>query len=391
MAGVVAGWGSVIGLLPEAKTVAAIANEPISRYACWRYRGARLALVALALLSLYGMGWVITHPSQGAALAEASDTARGDPGRGDVGLYRAIVGHIAAGEGYYAAVAREQHASGYPTRPFLTWRLPTLAWIIDRIGETLAMSLLRLLALLAILAWILAIQDTGLGLYARIAVGLLVYFSLAIVLLPSTVTYMHEVWAGTLMALSLALNRRWWLLSVLCGLAALAVRELALPFVLAMAFWALREGRWSEVAAWGLGVLAFGLGLVAHAGQVTHLIRPDALQGPGWLGFGGWPFLLKVNQWNFLAQIMGGLPSAIWVPLALLGAAARLDPLGRRLMLIVWGYSLAFLFLGRGENDYWGLIYGPLVAISLVFAPIALRDLWRAAGSGVAAGGGSLE
>lgn len=64
-----------------------------------------------------------------------------------------------------------------------------------------------------------------------------------------------------------------------------------------------------------------------------------------------------------------------------------MDPLGRRLMLIVWGYSLAFLFVGRSNNGYWGFIYGPIVAISLVFAPMALRDLWRATGPRNLAGG----
>ncbi|NCA91121.1 MAG: hypothetical protein EOM92_20165 [Gammaproteobacteria bacterium] len=350
------------------------ARSPISRYAGWRPRGARLVLVALTLLTLYGLGWVIAHPSQKATPGE-------DPAidKGDVALYRAIVGHMAAGEDYYGAVAREQHGRGYPTRPFLTWRLPTLAWVIAWLGESLAMHLLRVLALVTILAWMLAMKDTGLGRYAMIAGGLLVYFNLVIVVPPSKVVYLHEVWAGTLMALSLALHRRWSFLSVLCGLAALAVRELALPFVLAMAFWALREGRWSEVTGWGLGILAFALGLVAHAGQVVDLIRPDALRGPGWLALGGWPFLLKVNQWNLLTVGLGGLLSAPWVPLALLGAAAWPDPLGRRLMLVVWGYSLAFLVVGRSDNGYWGLIHGPLVAISLVFAPLALRDLWRAA------------
>ncbi len=359
------------------------AVSPICRYAGWRPWAARLALLVLLLLTLYGLAWVMLHPSLAATPTSGSPTDKGD-----VALYRAIVGHMVAGEDYYAAVAREQHARGYPTRPFLTWRLPTLAWIIDQLGENLALSLLRLLAFLAILAWIQAMKDAGLGRYAMIAGGLLVYFNLVIVVLPSTVVYMHEVWAGTLMALSLALHRRWWLLSVICGLTALTVRELALPFTLAMAYWAFREEHWSEVAAWGLAVLAFSLGLMVHAGHVSEFIRPDALQGPSWLAFGGWPFLLKVNQWNLITLILGGVLSAIWVPLALLGAAARLDPLGRRLMLIVWGYSLAFLFVGRSNNGYWGLIYGPMVAISLVFAPMALRGLWRVARREVQVGGG---
>ena len=347
---------------------------PIGRFATWKPLKARLALLAMALLTLYGLSWVIVHPNLVANPMRDPSTDKGDDA-----LYRAIMGHMAAGVGYYGAVAREQHARGFATRPFLTWRLPTMAWIINQLGETPALSLLRLLALLAIYAWIQVVKDLGMGRYAKIAGGLLVYFNLVILVLPSTVVYMHELWAGTLMALSLALHRRWWLLSVICGLAALAVRELALPYVLAMGYWAIREEHWTELAGWGLGVLAFTLGLTVHAILVMELIPPDAMQGPSWLAFGGWPFLLQVNQWNLITLILGGVLSAIWVPLALLGAAARMDPLGRRLMMIVWGYSLAFLFVGRSNNGYWGLIYGPIVAVSLVFAPMALRDLWRAA------------
>lgn len=90
-------------------------------------------------------------------------------------------------------------------------------------------------------------------------------------------------------------------------LGALTIRELALTFALAMAYWAYREEHWPEVVGWGLGILAFASGLLVHAGHVAEMIQPEALRGPGWLAFGGWPFLLKVNQWNLITLILGGL------------------------------------------------------------------------------------
>src|SRR5690606_27602468 len=48
--------------------------------------------------------------------------------RRDFDLYQAINERIAAGEGYYDAALDEQRARGFPTKPFVTVRPPTLAW-----------------------------------------------------------------------------------------------------------------------------------------------------------------------------------------------------------------------------------------------------------------------
>ncbi|KAA6184714.1 hypothetical protein F2Q65_11480 [Thiohalocapsa marina] len=160
---------------------------------------------------------------------------------------------------------------------------------------------------------------------------------------------------------------------------ALAFRELALPYVLAMASLALWEGRRREATWWAAGSLAFAIGLALHAWMVSGHIGPEARAGGGWLALGGWAFVLAANQWNGLIIGAGVWLTALWVPLALLGAGALRDPLGHRLLLTVAGYSAAFLLFGRDNNSYWGLIYGPLVAVSLVFVPGALRTLWRRA------------
>jgi hypothetical protein len=345
----------------------------IPGFAAWPPRAARLLLIALALLMAYGLWLDVPPPTD-----ETSQSDNFAADKGDVALYRAVVKRMQEGESFYAANGDEQHQRGYPTQPFLTWRLPTAAWIISGLGEAWAANLLRLLAMLAMLAWIQALMAAGL---TRVGVvsGVMMLYSSLVLVFPLPTLYMHEAWAATLMALALPLQQRAWRLSVLCGLAALAFREMALPFVLVMAVCALLEGRRSEAAWWGVGILAFAIGLALHAWAVTAQMAPEARPGGGWLALGGWTFVLASIQWNVLLTVANGWLTPFWLPLALIGSAARRDPLGQRLMLTVWGYSLAFLFIGRSNNDYWGIMFAPLVAVSLTFTPAALGALVAAA------------
>lgn len=342
--------------------------------AAWPPTAARLLLSALVLLIAYGFWLEVPPPTDEFSPSNLAAAAE----KGDVGIYRAVVRRMEAGEGFYAANGDEQHQRGYPTRPFLTWRLPTSAWVISGLGEAGAVNLLRLLAMLAMLAWIQALMAAGLSRTGVVSGVMLLYSSLVLVF-PLPTLYMHEVWAATLMALALALQQRAWRLGVLCGLAALAFRELALPFVLVMAVCAYREGHRREAAWWGAGLLAFAIALAFHAWAVTEHLSPEARPGGGWLALGGWTFVLASIQWNVLLAAANGWLTPVWLPLALLGAAARRDPLGQRLLLTVWGYSFAFLFIGRSNNDYWGILFAPLVAVSLTFAPAALGALVAAA------------
>ena len=343
------------------------------RYDYWTPRSARLALVALLLLFGYGVFLNVSNDDH------LGPKVKGE--QGDIALYRAIVERMSGGESYYQAVGEEQHLRGYPTKPFLTWRLPTTAWIINGLGEQLAANCLLLLVVLAVLAWIMELQGLGLGRLGVVAGGLMVCSGLIIVL-PSPSLYLHESWAATLIALSLPLQRRWWRFSVICGIGALAFRELALPFVLVMTTCAMLEGRWCEARWWVAGLGTFLIALAFHAWMVSTQIGPEAQSGKNWLALGGWGFVLAANLWNVVTIVAPGWFIALWMPLALLGAAAKRDALGKRLMLTVGGYSLAFLFVGRNDNNYWGIIYAPLVAVSLTFAPGALLALWRGACKG---------
>lgn len=342
-------------------------------FVAWPPRAARLLLMSLGLLIAYGLLLDVLPPTD-----EPSQSENFAADKGDVALYRAVVKRMRAGESFYAANGDEQHQRGYPTKPFLTWRLPTTAWVISGLGEAWAANLLRLLAMLAMLAWIHALMAAGLGRVGVVS-GVMMLYSSLILVFPLPTLYMHEAWAATLIALALPLQQRWWRLSVLCGIAALAFREMALPFVLVMAACAYQEGHRREVAWWGVGTIAFAIALALHAWSVSEQMGPEARQGGGWLALGGWTFVLTATQWNVLLTAANGWLTPVWLPLALIGSASRHDPLGNRLMLTVWGYSLAFLFVGRSNNDYWGIIFAPLVAVSLTFAPAAMGALIAAA------------
>ena len=192
----------------------------------------------------------------------------------------------------------------------------------------------------------------------------------------------QEMWAGLLIALALALRTpRSWMLSVAVGLLAALLRELAFPFLAAMAFVALLERRRLEAAAWCGALFLAGLALAAHAAAVAGVVRASDLASPGWTSFGGWAFILHLAEFNIaLLNAPFWLP-AILAPATLLGLLFWTEGatgLGRRVGFVVLGYTLAFCVVGRADNDYWGLMLSPLL-------PLGLIKLDRVAASLVAA------
>ena len=143
---------------------------------------------------------------------------------------------------------------------------------------------------------------------------------------------MHEFWAGTLIALSLAAyGRGWRFVSVICGLAALSLRELTLPFVCVMMVLAYREGHRREALAWLIGSHCFRWRITAslvYSYKLDHGKRLG-LEG-GWIVFGGWRFVLDTAKMQPLLLIAPPWVTAIILPLALLGLAGWRGPLGSR-------------------------------------------------------------
>jgi hypothetical protein len=300
------------------------------------------------------------------------------PGQGlDALLYKRIVQDVAAGQSFYTAAPRELRRAGYPLRPFMAIRPPLLAVSLARLpNETTRRGVVAALAVVTLAAWGWRLR----GLWAREPVRYIWALTLlAAGLAPALVgsAYLfHEVWAGLLIALSLALHRpRRWALSLLVGLAAALLRELALPYLAVMALFALWEGRRGEAAAW---VAAVGVALAAlggHAMAAAAVTTPLDLRSPGWLGLGGWPFVLQTAQWNSIVSLSPVWLAPLLFPLALLGLLFAPGGLGRRVCVIVLGFAVGVCFVGRSDNSYWGLVIAPLWPLGLVAIDEAVRTL----------------
>jgi hypothetical protein len=100
---------------------------------------------------------------------------------------------------------------------------------------------------------------------------------------------------------------------------------------------------------------------------------------PGWLYAGGLGFVLSTARWNVLLHDAPNPIVALGASLALLGLFGSRDLRATRAGLIAGGYMLAYAFIGRPDNNFWGLLYAPFLSIGFVLAPAALRDLFARA------------
>ncbi|HZU63871.1 MAG TPA: hypothetical protein VFF98_09315 [Novosphingobium sp.] len=341
-----------------------------------------LLLLASAIVPItVGHGEAASPPSVLKVDPKSAARARFD----DLELYDHAIARIRAGENYYAFIVSEHRAAHYPVRPGLAVRLPTLAYFDAWAGAAGQLAAaLALLVGVALAWWARLGAEPGAARYRLWAMAfLLVNASLG---LNRYFFVLHELWAGMLIALSLGLHRvagegvkARWLGAWLAAALALALRELALPYVLLMAALAFWRGDRREGAAWVLLAGLFGVGLGWHLHLVAaHTSLADPV-GPSWLalrGLGGWlsDVVLSSNL-RFLPHWLAG-PLAV---LMVLGWAGWKSPLGTTAALFAAGYALAFMIAGRDDNYYWGAMVAPSLFAGLAFAPMALRGLWRAA------------
>ena len=344
-----------------------------TRFANWPAWAARSLLVVMAALVVWG-----------ALITPVSQLARGGPPRGSNELlYRAITQRVARGESYYVAAATEQRARYFPTSPPQTFREPTLAWLLAGLKTDKARWLAILgVSLATLFAFRSALEWTGIDARLRWLAIPLIGTGLAISWFPGS-AYLHEVWAGLLIALSLALYRPGrWVLPLLIGLAACFIRELALPYLAVMAAFALVERRYREFAGWVGGIVVF-TGLFAwHLAVARTLHEPGDLTRAGWIYFGGWPFVLETARENIVLIFAPNAVVAAVACLALLGLAGPRNPWTSRAALIAGGYMASFSIAGwpgnvvwGPGNAYWGLLYAPLLPLGVALAPLSLRDL----------------
>ena len=294
----------------------------------------------------------------------------------DLRCYYSIAQRIHAGEGYYQAARQELQTRGYATDSVFNWRLPFLAILLGTLPSPEAgQVIVILLSFFSLWLWVDA--ATKQMSFPRVALGVIPLAGSAVYSFIGIIFVMHELWAGILISISLfAHGNGWRKLSLAAGIAALFIRELALPFVAVMFFSSLADRNRKDALAWLLGALAFISVMAVHASRVHALTRSDAnLHFAQWLALSGWDYVLATIHVQPFLFILPSWFTAVLAPLALLGFLAWRDALGKRVGLTIAAYILIFLFVGRSNNAYWGLLYCNLLPLGLLYAPVALSDI----------------
>ncbi|WP_234024769.1 hypothetical protein [Tsuneonella amylolytica] len=341
-----------------------------------------LALIAALILAAAFVPFKEAHSPAGAASRAGNATASTKPARdADLEFYEAVADRIAARERYYDFIVPAQRAAGYPVNPGFAVRLPTLAYLSAWLGSTgLLAAAIALTGACAFAWWRRLGEEVADPGVRRIAFALLlVGLSLG---LNRHFFPLHEFWAGMLLALSLALHRpdrgRWGAALAVAALA-LAIRELALPFVILMAAMAAWRRDWREAAAWGALVAIFVAGLAVHFQLVAASTTPADPRSASWIALGGLPGWLSKIVLTTNLRLLPQWIAAPVVVLAMVGWTSWRGRAGATGALLFGGYAVAFMIAGRPENYYWGALVGPAFLAGLAFAPEALGALWRSA------------
>jgi len=331
----------------------------------------RTAALLLMLVALVAIVTLLVAAAHQVPVPKATTT-----GRSDLVMYGHIVDAMRAGKGYYPAAHAELLKGSYGTRSVFNWRLPALPWLVSLVPFTSIANALLDVAAAAGLALTFRTLEVSEGrATATLAVAFAV-ISIVFVAAPNAVLF-ADITAGALIFLSAAAygSRLPWL-GFAAALLALFCRELTAPYVVVCAFLAWHERRRWEIAAWIVGLVAFAAYFAWHYAEVQAQLGPaDGAYPSGWLQFGGLTFVLSTAAFNGLLALAPHWPSAIVLPLAVVGLIAWPGIEGRRVAATVAAYLVLFLFVGKPFNDYWGALYTPLLMLGLAFAPAAFRDL----------------
>lgn len=321
-------------------------------------------LLTATLLALAAPGPGAGH--DGASVADV---------QGEVVPYETIVSGIRGGGDYYTVTANALRRGAYPLRPFLTFRLPGLAVIEAHVPPLGMQAILWALIAGTAAALFLRLRPAFIG-PIPLASAMLLLAAGMVAFVQNGLIAVHEVWAGLLIALSLALRRDdRWVGAVSFGLIAMLIHETAALYVAIMAILALLEGNRREAFGWGATLMVLAAALAFHAHAVSEVVRvtdPLASEGAGLLGFG---FFVRAMT---VSTALAALPVALAAPLvglALFGWASWAEPLALRALTVFCGYAALIGVFGRTDTYYWGLMIAPLLPIGLAFAPDGLRDL----------------
>jgi len=335
-----------------------------------------IAVIWAALLLLCLTALAVPPPPQ-------VQSVPGDPASNvtDILLYESIVAGVRNGGDYYTVAADALRHGEFPLKPFVTFRLPTLAMVQAYLPPQLVTALLYALALGVTAAWFRVLRPAFTRPLALVLALVLLGAGMIASVQPELAP-LHEVWAGPLIALSLALWRPGAARDAIAvALIAMLIRETAALYALVMLGLALIERRRGEALGWAaaLGVLA--VVVTCHAWAVSRVVMVDDAVSPGWHGLLGFGYFVKTMTLATALSELPLLPAALLVGLALLGWSGWADPRARRVLATIAGYALLLALFARANNFYWGLMAAPLLLIGLAFLPDAARDLWANATS----------
>lgn len=346
-----------------------------SRYSGMKRTPARIILACCALLlaaTLLALAAPSPPPVSHDPAARANDQA-------DVVLYESIVAGVRGGGNYYAVTAQALRAGDYPLRPFVTFRLPTLALFEASMPAFVSTILLYVLAACVMLAWFIRLRPA----FVRappLAIALVLLAGGMTAFVQSELVAFHEIWAGLLIALSLALRRGdRWVEAVAFGMIAMLVRETAGLYVAIMAALAWLEGNRRESLAWGATIAIFAVVVALHAHAVGQVVTAADPASPGWNGMLGFGFFVKTMTLSTALNLAPAWLAALLVGLALFGWSVWNDALALRALTIFAFYAALLGLFGRTDTFYWGLMIAPTILIGLAFVPDGVRDLVAAA------------
>lgn len=346
-----------------------------SRFSGIKRPAARWVLALLAVLLLASFTALL---SPGPPPVSHDPAQRADD-QADVLLYESIVAGVRGGGDYYAVTADALRSGDYPLKPFVTFRLPTLALIEASVPRPATLGLLYLLATGVFAAWFVRLRPA----FARpppLAIGLALLAGGMTAFIQPDLASFHEIWAGLLIALSLALRRRErWVEAVAIGMVAMLIRETAALYVAIMAVLAYVEGQKREAIGWGTTLAALALVITCHAHAVAQVVHAADPASPGWAGMLGFGFFVKAMTLSTALDLAPPWLAAPLVALALFGWAAWRNAVAMRALVVFAGYAVLLALFGRTDTFYWGLMIAPTLLIGLAFAPDGLRDLLAAA------------
>ena len=344
-----------------------------SRFAALTRSQARLGL-GLVVLLLAATFLAFASPPRGGPDATAATGAQADM-RAAAALSDATVSGIRGGGDYYSVTAEALRRADRPLRPFLAFRLPALSVVQAHLGPTLTLALLYALTAGTAVAWFARLRTAFAG-TAPLVVAMLLMAGGMIAIVQTETIALHEVWAGLLIALSLALRQSdRWIAAVAIGMVALLIRESAALYVAIMALLAFAEGRRREALSWGATILLLGVVLAFHAHAVGEVIRATDPAAPDWAELFGFGFFVRAMTLTTGLAVVPLVLAAPLVGLALFGWASWAEPHALRVLTIFCSYAALLGVFGRADTVYQGLMIAPLLLVGLMFAPDGARDL----------------